>query len=123
MVAESVGKKAFCENEISVSLKGAFGTGTYEGQENDHARQREGKPPDLPVRNSLHETVHLTTALGLRLIADTDILLHTLLGKADLKRTQPAVRSRREIGENENGAESREHGESAFDVEQPPARL
>ena len=94
-----------------------------EGEGDDQAGEGDGKPPDLPVREREIETMEATKSLCLLLITDTDILLHTLLGKADLKRTQPAVRSRREIGENENGAESREHGESAFDVEQPPARL
>ncbi len=62
-----------------------------EGERNDQAGQREREPPHLPVGERQYETVHLSSGLGLLLVADADVLFHAALGKAYLLRAKPRV--------------------------------
>lgn len=88
-----------------------------EGERDHQTGEREREPPHLPVRECEHETVHLARGLGLLLIADTDVLLHAALGQAHLLRTEPRVRGRGEVREDEDGEHGEEHREAAFDEE------
>ena len=63
--------------------------------------------------------MHLSTTLRLGFITNTYILFHAALGKLHLKRREPRVRRRREVGEDEDSANGSKDRERALDVEEP----
>lgn len=110
-----------CDGAAVAERRGERWEVRVERKRDDHARERESEPPDLPVCDGHYETMEATTALCFAFVADADIFHHTQFGKLHFERGEPSVGCCGEVGKDENRAYSGEDSKGALDEEQPPA--
>ena len=72
---------------------------------------------NLPIRQSIEESLTLTLDFGLILVTNASVLFHSLLSQSYLNWGQPTVGSGREVRKDECRDEGDEDRQSSFDEE------